>query len=101
MSIESWFFTAPIVPTGWASASPNSRLSGCGAVELIYAKAVNLPMLERMFKEYPPGKAPESLQQLASKIRDADGFVLVAGDREQRDCAPSAINLHRSPASRS
>ena len=50
------------------------------AVELIDAKAVNLPMLDRMFKEYPPGKAPEPLRQLASKIRGADGFVFVTGE---------------------
>jgi NAD(P)H-dependent FMN reductase len=49
-------------------------------VELIDAKAVNLPMLDRMYKEYPPGKAPEQLQQLASKIREADGFVFVTGE---------------------
>jgi hypothetical protein len=47
------------------------------AVELIDAKAVNLPMLDRMYKEYPPGEAPEPLQRLASKIRGADGFVFV------------------------
>jgi NAD(P)H-dependent FMN reductase len=50
------------------------------AVELIDAKAVNLPMLDRMYKEYPPGKAPEQLQLLAGKIRDADGFVFVTGE---------------------
>jgi NAD(P)H-dependent FMN reductase len=49
-------------------------------VELIDAKAVNLPMLDRMYKEYPPEKAPEQLQQLAGKIRDADGFVFVTGE---------------------
>src|SRR3984957_17823903 len=49
-------------------------------VELIDAKIVNLPMLDRMFKEYPPGKAPEQLQELAGKIRDADGFVFVTGE---------------------
>src|SRR6266550_4442179 len=48
--------------------------------ELIDAKAANLPMLDRMYKEYPPGKAPESLEQLARKIRDADGFVFVTGE---------------------
>ena len=47
------------------------------AVELIDAKAVNLPMLDRMYKEYPSGQAPEPLQRLAGKIRDADGFVFV------------------------
>ena len=50
------------------------------AVELIDAKAVNLPMLDRMYKEYPPGEAPEQLAQLAGKIRDADGFVFVTGE---------------------
>ncbi len=50
------------------------------AVELIDARAVNLPMLDRMYKEYPPGEAPEQLQRLASKIRDADGFVFVTGE---------------------
>jgi NAD(P)H-dependent FMN reductase len=50
------------------------------AVELIDAKAVNLPMLDRMYKEYPPGEAPKQLQGLASKIRAADGFVFVTGE---------------------
>src|ERR1700681_312386 len=50
------------------------------AVELIDAKAVNLPMLDRMYKEYPSGKAPEQLERLAGKIRDADGFVFVTGE---------------------
>src|SRR5271155_4714066 len=49
-------------------------------VELIDAKAVNLPMLDRMYKEYPPGGAPEQLQRLAGEIRDADGFVFVTGE---------------------
>ena len=50
------------------------------AVELIDAKAVNLPMLDRMYKEHPPGKAPEPLEGLAGKIRNADGFVFVTGE---------------------
>ena len=49
-------------------------------VELIDAKAVNLPMLDRMYKEYPKGRAPEALERLAEKIRDADGFVFVTGE---------------------
>jgi NAD(P)H-dependent FMN reductase len=50
------------------------------AVELIDAKAVDLPMLDRMYKEYPPGEAPERLQRLAGKIRAADGFIFVTGE---------------------
>jgi NAD(P)H-dependent FMN reductase len=49
-------------------------------VELIDARAVGLPMLDRMFKEYRPGEAPAPLQELAGKIRAADGFVFVAGE---------------------
>ena len=49
-------------------------------VELIDAKAIDLPMLDRMYKEYPQGKAPEPLERLAAKIRDADGFVFITGE---------------------
>src|SRR6476660_2947940 len=56
-------------------------LSGRGDdVELIDAKAVGLPMLDRMYKEYPKGEAPEGLERLARKIRDADGFVFITGE---------------------
>jgi len=49
-------------------------------VELIDAKAVNLPMLDRMYKEHPKGEAPVALEQLAGKIRDADGFIFITGE---------------------
>src|SRR4051812_767274 len=49
-------------------------------VELIDAKAINLPMLDRMYKEYPKGQAPETLERLAEKIRGADGVVFVIGE---------------------
>jgi NAD(P)H-dependent FMN reductase len=48
--------------------------------ELIDAREVGLPMLDRMYKEYPKGKAPEALETLAGKIRRADGFVFVTGE---------------------
>lgn len=49
-------------------------------VELIDAKAVSLPMLDRMFKEYAPGEAPPAMAALAAKIEGADGFVFVTGE---------------------
>ncbi|MFC0243059.1 NADPH-dependent FMN reductase [Rhodopseudomonas telluris] len=49
-------------------------------VELIDAKAIGLPMLDRMYKEYPEGEAPETMEALAEKIRSADGFVFVTGE---------------------
>jgi NAD(P)H-dependent FMN reductase len=48
--------------------------------ELIDAKAIGLPMLDRMYKEYPNGTAPEALERLAGQIREADGFVFVTGE---------------------
>ncbi len=50
------------------------------APELIDAKAVGLPMLDRMYKEYPKGEAPAAMDELAKKIRMADAFVYVAGE---------------------
>jgi NAD(P)H-dependent FMN reductase len=55
------------------------RRRGCD-VELIDAKAINLPMLDRMYKEYPKGAAPPVLEALARKIRSADGFIFVTGE---------------------
>ncbi len=49
-------------------------------VELIDAREVGLPMLDRMYKEYPKGQAPAALEELAGKIRSADGFVFVTGE---------------------
>jgi NAD(P)H-dependent FMN reductase len=49
-------------------------------VSLIDAKAVGLPMLDRMYKEYPRGQAPAALEALAEQIRTADGFVFVTGE---------------------
>ncbi len=48
--------------------------------ELIDAKDVNLPMLDRMYKEYPAGSAPRAMEALASKIRAADAFVFIVGE---------------------
>ncbi len=49
-------------------------------VELIDAQAVGLPMLDRMYKEYPRGDAPTALKALAEKIRAADAFIFVTGE---------------------
>ena len=56
-------------------------LKGRGAdAELIDAKAIALPMLDRMYKEYPRGSAPDALERLATTIRAADAFVFVTGE---------------------
>ena len=55
------------------------RARGADA-ELIDAKAVDLPMLDRMYKEYPKGTAPSAMEALAEKIRTADAFIFVTGE---------------------
>jgi NAD(P)H-dependent FMN reductase len=49
-------------------------------VELIDAKEVGLPILDRMYKEHPKGQAPAVLEALAEKVRTADGFVFITGE---------------------
>ena len=48
--------------------------------ELIDARALDLPMLDRMYKEYGPGEAPPAMEALAGKIKAADAFVFVTGE---------------------
>lgn len=58
-----------------------SGLRNRGAdVELIDAKAIGLPMLDRMYKEFTPGTAPKAMEALATKIKAADAFVFVTGE---------------------
>ena len=49
-------------------------------VELVDARAVGLPMLDRMYKEHPAGSAPPAMEALAEKLRRADAFVFVVGE---------------------
>lgn len=48
--------------------------------ELIDAQQIDLPMLDRMYKEYSRGEAPQAMETLAGRIREADGFVFVTGE---------------------
>ena len=58
-----------------------STLRSRGAdAELIDAKAVSLPMLDRMYKEFAPGTAPPAMEALATKIKAAAAFVFVTGE---------------------
>lgn len=50
------------------------------APKLIDAKAVDLPMLDRMYKEHAEGEAPANMEALAEDIRTARGFVFVTGE---------------------
>ena len=47
---------------------------------LVDPMALSLPLLDRMYKEYAPGQAPEALEQLAALYRRADGFIIVSAE---------------------
>jgi NAD(P)H-dependent FMN reductase len=58
-----------------------NELRACGALpELIDAREIGLPIIDRMYKEYPTGSAPQAMEDLARKIRAADAFVFVVGE---------------------
>ena len=50
------------------------------SAELVDAKIVGLPILDRMYKEYAKGTAPPAMEALAVRIRAADAFVFVVGE---------------------
>lgn len=39
-----------------------------------------LPLLNKMYKEYPQGSAPESMEKIARQLIEADGFIVVTGE---------------------
>jgi NAD(P)H-dependent FMN reductase len=51
-----------------------------------------LPLLDRMYKEYPRGEAPALLEELADLFRSADGFVIVSAEYNQ-SVPPALKNL--------
>jgi NAD(P)H-dependent FMN reductase len=49
-------------------------------VTLVDPLEKRLPLLERMYKEYPSGDAPAILTELAELYRAVDGFAIVSGE---------------------
>lgn len=43
----------------------------------------NLPLLDKMYKEFSPGTAPEPMERLAKHFNDSDGFLIVTGEYNQ------------------
>lgn len=50
------------------------------ATTLIDPAQHDLPLLDKMYKEYAKGAAPEVMETLAGLIRDADGILVVSGE---------------------
>jgi NAD(P)H-dependent FMN reductase len=50
------------------------------AVTLVDSEEFQLPMLDRMYKEYDPGEAPAAMQAVAEILAAADGYIVVSGE---------------------
>src|SRR3954452_1123232 len=51
---------------------------------LVDAFECQLPLLDRLYKEFPKGEAPAVMERLAALYREVDGFVIVAGGDNHR-----------------
>lgn len=49
-------------------------------VHLIDPLEYSLPLLDKMYKEFEPGKAPESMQKISAMLTESDGFLIVTGE---------------------
>jgi len=49
-------------------------------VTLIDPLEYELPMLDRMYKEFALGEAPDAMESVARILQNADGFIIVSGE---------------------
>ncbi|MDH3533438.1 MAG: NAD(P)H-dependent oxidoreductase [Gammaproteobacteria bacterium] len=49
-------------------------------VTLVDTNEYELPLLDRMYKEYDPGTAPAAMRAVAEILSAADGFVIMSGE---------------------
>lgn len=49
-------------------------------VALIDPLEYPLPLLDKMYKEYEPGRVPETLQRVADIVIPADAYIIVSGE---------------------
>lgn len=61
-------------------------------VTLIDPLDYTLPMLDKMYKEYQPDQAPETLQRMAKVIIPADAYIIVTGEYNHT-VPPALANL--------
>lgn len=61
-------------------------------VTLVDPLEYSLPLLDKMYKEYPKGEAPDTLQRIADLIIPADGIIVVSGEYNH-SIPPALSNL--------
>src|SRR5829696_3274925 len=78
-----------IRPARYLQQCCTSRGHGATLIDPLEA---GLPLLDRMYKEYPAGQAPAALERLAELIRSCDAVVVVAGEYNH-SIQPALSNL--------
>jgi len=61
-------------------------------IDFIDPLEYQLPLLDRMYKEYAPGEAPETLERLAEIFKRVDAIVIVTGEYNH-SIPPALSNL--------
>lgn len=59
---------------------------------IVDPKEYNLPLLDKMYKEYPQGTAPEGLERLHNILSGSDGYIIVTGEYNH-SLPPALTNL--------
>ncbi len=59
---------------------------------LIDAAEYDLPILDKMYKEYPEGEAPKDMQKISNILNGSDGFIIVSGEYNH-SIPPALSNL--------
>jgi len=52
----------------------------------------SLPLIDKQFKDYPQGEAPENMARIADMLRAADAFIIVSGEYNHT-MPPALTNL--------
>lgn len=60
--------------------------------DLIDPVEYQLPLIDKMYKEYKNNDAPETLKKLAKKLNDADGYIIVSAEYNH-SIPPALSNL--------
>ena len=59
---------------------------------LIDPAKYNLPLIDKLYNEYPAGESPAALQEIAGILREADAFVIISGEYNHT-IPPALTNL--------
>jgi len=54
-----------------------NQLEGKCETVFLDAKEIDLPILDKMFKEYPGGEAPENMRKASEALSSSDAYVII------------------------